>query len=167
MEYVIAIDPGTTKSAIVVLDDQQTPVEKAILQNAEIVLMLRQRSDQLLAIEMIASYGMPVGESTFETVLWIGRFIEAHNGEHVKVYRKRKGECESVGMHLCKSTRAKDSNISQAVRDRYPATGGGKNPAVGTKSQPGPLYGFRSHMWQALAVGITAMETRGNFEVAS
>ena len=79
----------------------------------------------------------------------------------MRVYRKQKAECESVCMHLCKNNRAKDGNVRQAILDRYPATGGGKNPQVGTKKAPGPLYGVSGHAWQALAVAITAIETRG------
>lgn len=139
-----------------------TIADGGICPNESIVEMLDDDSWSFgtLAIEMVACYGMPVGESTFETCVWIGRFIEAYGGDHVKVYRKKKAECESVTMHLCKSSRAKDSNIRQAIIDRYEPTGGGKIPQIGTRAQPGPLYGIKSHLWSALAVGITALETR-------
>ena len=58
-------------------------------------------------------------------------------------------------MHLCNSVRAKDSNVRQALLDRFPATGGGKTPQIGTKSKPGPLYGFSKDMWAALGVALT------------
>jgi hypothetical protein len=102
---------------------------------------------------MIACYGMPVGATVFETCVWIGRFIEAWGDEFTKVYRKE------TKMHLCQTMRAKDSNIRQAIIDRYPATGGGKKPQIGTKAQPGPLYGVSKDVWAALAVAITFAET--------
>lgn len=106
-----------------------------------------------VAIEMIASYGMAVGASVFETCLVIGQLLHAHGGAdrfdcHL-VYR------QDVKITLCKDTRAKDKNIRRAILDLYPATGGGKTPQVGTMKQPGPLFGIRSHIWSALAVALT------------
>lgn len=105
-----------------------------------------------LAVEMIASFGMPVGREVFETCVWIGRFKQAwHAPDAVElVYRK------DVKMHLCGTTRAKDANVRQALLDMFPRTGGGKTPQVGTKGQPGPLFGVSSHAWPALGVAITA-----------
>lgn len=109
-------------------------------------------SGKELAIEMIASYGMPVGREVFETCLWIGRFVQAwHSPEDVElIYRK------DVKMHLCGTPRAKDQNVRQALIDLFPATGGGKTPQIGTVKQPGPLYGVSTHAWPALGVAITA-----------
>lgn len=158
---VLAIDPGTTESAAVDYHTESGDIFDAeIMPNEKLVELLgMNRGIDHLAVEMVASYGMPVGETTFETVLWIGRFIEAFRGPHTKVYRNRKGECESVKMHICKSNKAKDGNIRQALIDRFPRTGGGKTPQIGTKSKPGPLYGFADHKWAALAVAITFAET--------
>jgi len=54
--------------------------------------------------------------------------------------------------------RAKDANIRQALIDRY---GPGKDKAIGQKKTPGPLYGFKSHEWAALAVAVTWMDQQG------
>ncbi len=160
---ICAIDPGTTKSAYVIVDKSFRLLEFGWDSNESILMKLRDVDPAAteLAVEMVASYGMPVGRSTFETVLWLGRFVEAYGGQFTKVYRKTADECESVAMHLCKTTRAKDANIRQALLDRYEKTGGGKTPQVGTKSQPGPLFGVSSHVWAALAVAVTFIETNG------
>ena len=102
---------------------------------------------------------MPVGVTTFETVLWIGRFTQAWlsktGADPVrKVYRKKE-----TCMHLCHSGRAKDSNITQAICDRY---GGDVKTAKGTKKNPGPLYGFAGDVWQAMGVAIVAAETKAD-----
>ena len=112
----------------------------------------------ILAIEMIASYGMPVGREVFETCVWIGRMVQvSHDPDNVVlVYR------QAVKLHLCGTPRAKDSNIRQALLDLYPRTGGGKTPQIGTKALPGPLYGVTSHAWPALGVAITVAGWRGH-----
>ena len=110
-------------------------------------------ADAVLAIEMVASYGMAVGAEVFGTCVWAGRFIQrwldAGGGEPVPVYRKE------VKLHLCGSLRAKDSNIRAAIIDRF---GPSKDKAVGLKASPGPLYGMKADCWSALAVAITADE---------
>ncbi len=146
---LLCIDPGTTHSGVVIFDgksvsDVGTEVENGWLLNA-IGLM----DADHMAIEMVACYGMPVGKETFETCVWIGRFIEKFRGDHTKVFRK------DVKLNLCNSMRAKDANIRQAILDRFPATGGGKTPQIGIKKQPGPLFGVSKHAWSALAVGLT------------
>jgi hypothetical protein len=103
-------------------------------------------------IEMIASYGLPVGAEVFETCLWIGRLQERMLLGYLDaklIYRK------DVKLHLCGTPRAKDANIRQALIDRY----GGKTKAIGNKKTPGPLYGIKSHGWAALALAVTYYDT--------
>lgn len=104
-----------------------------------------------LAIESISSYGMAVGAEVFSTCIWIGRFVQAwRDPDAVRLlYRK------DVKLHLCGTTKAKDTNIRQALLDKF---GPGKDVAIGKKAQPGPLYGVKSHAWSALAVAVTASE---------
>ena len=80
-----------------------------------------------LVIEMIASYGMPVGKEVFETCVWIGRFIQVGNiyqKSNSYIYRKEEK------MNLCHSMKAKDSNIRQALIDRFGPVGTKKNPRM-------------------------------------
>ena len=154
---IYAIDPGTEESAWVLYDPEtHTVADHAIEPNPDLLERIRSHpTDEpapLLAIEMVQSFGMPVGQEVFQTVLWTGRFVEAWGGDWACIYRK------DVKLHLCQSLRAKDKNIRQALLDRFPRTGGGKTPQVGIKAEPGPLYGFKSHLWSALAVAITAQE---------
>lgn len=151
---ILAIDPGTLESGYVTMDAENRVKDSGVLPNGELLLRLpsyARTGVYALAIEMIASYGMPVGREVFETCVWIGRFVQAWTvPEAVKlVYRK------DVKMHLCGTPRAKDPHVRQALIDLYPSTGGGKTPQIGTKGQPGPLYGMSSHAWPALGVAIT------------
>ncbi len=146
----LALDPGPERTAALVYEPSMGRVEVlGILENDDLLARLSgwyEGTQAHLAIEMIASFGMPVGKTIFETVFWIGRFYEAWPGPVSRVYRK------DVKMHLCNHPRAKDGNIRQALIDRF---GGSKPAAVGTKPKPGPLYGVKLDLWAALGVAVT------------
>lgn len=158
MAPILAIDPGTEQSGWCAFDGEHV-IASGVMPNAELLIYLQRQRFGIngcrLAIEMVASYGMPVGREVFETVRWIGRFQQAwHEPDDVTlVYRK------DIKLQLCGTTKAKDSNIRQALLDLFPRTGGGKTPQIGIKSKPGPLYGVSSHAWAALAVAVVVKET--------
>lgn len=156
---ILAIDPGCEQSAWVRLIDGE-PAEHGKCQNDSLLRKLyldELHTDDRVAIEMIASYGMPVGREVFETVLWTGRFFEAWTHRQMTppwlIYRR------DVKLYHCESSRANDANIRAALIDRY---GPGKERAIGTKKAPGPLYGIKADEWSALAIALTAA---GKFHV--
>jgi len=156
---LLCIDPGTETSGVVLIDTETQNIIQSWGEINNFALLAMISLDEIesdhMAIEMIASYGMAVGKTTFETCVWIGRFIQAYNKDnenHTCIYR---GDVKDA---LCRSRKAKDANIRQALIDRYKGTGGGKCPQVGTKSSPGPLYGISTHAWPALAIGHTWIE---------
>lgn len=145
---ILALDPGTTETGWVEYCAEHGHVlDSGVGENSEVLDKVRWTSqvtpNRLLAIEMIASYGMAVGREVFETCVWIGRFQQAwHDPTNVRrVYR------QTVKLHLCNSPRAKDANVRQALLDRL--------GPQGTKKAPGPTYGVKSHAWAALAVAVT------------
>jgi len=147
MTKLIAIDPGTIKSGVCVFEGDRV-ADAYVEDNALLVrqLSLAHRcidTQPTVVIEMIACYGMAVGKETFETCVWTGRFMQVCDDVH-RLFRKE------VKIHLCGTTKAKDTNIWQAIVDRY----GGKEAAVGRKKTPGPLYGVKSHSRAALALGL-------------
>lgn len=148
---VFAIDPGNEQSAWVLYDSAR-PIAFGKHGNDEALYLAKvyRTGGTHLAIEMIASYGMPVGREVFETCVWIGRFVQAWDAPHALVYRR------DVKLHLCGSSRAKDGNVRTALLDRY----GGKAAALGTKAAPGPLRGVSSDVWSALAVAVTFSDLR-------
>ena len=148
---IFAIDPGTEQSGWVVMIDGAI-IDSGVWSNEELLKRVAILPwDYVLAIEMIASYGMAVGKEVFATCVWIGRYMQAsRNPDAVRlVFRK------DVKLHLCGSPRAKDPNIRQALIDLYEPTGGGKTPQIGTKAKPGPLFGVSTHAWPALGVAVT------------
>ena len=156
---LLAIDPGNNDSAYCVIDPKTLrPLESKIVPNDDLLRIIKQnkyKETTVIVIEMVASYGMPVGAEVFETVFWIGQFYAAaelyqHRG---RIFRM------AVKMHLCHNSRAKDSNIRQALIDRF--------GPVGIKKSPGWFYGFKSDMWAAYAVGITYFESILKGEIKS
>lgn len=149
---LLAIDPGLSQSGVCYFRDG-VPVRAHVLDNDKLLFDIGcLQSIDKIVIEMMSSYGMPVGQEVLETLVWIGRFMEAALGNECRdVYRIFR---KDVKLHLCHSARAKDSNIWQAIVDRY----GGKEKAVGKKATPGPLYGIQSHSRAALAVGLTFLD---------
>ena len=147
---LIAIDPGSEQSAFVIWDGKRI-FDKGILDNFEMRDMLRAfekklRHDYIIVIEEVQCYGMPVGKSIFETVYWSGIFSEAFPGTVHRMPRK------DVKMHLCHTMRAKDSNVIQALVDRFAPFA--KNRGKGVKSAPGFFFGFKKDIWQACALGV-------------
>ena len=147
MQPILAIDPGTNDSGVVLWDGIRVE-NPTICTNADLLPWVRGLDDDwVMAVEMIASYGMPVGKETFETCILIGRLQEIWGNRPFHfIFRK------DVKIHLCGNTKAKDGNIRQALIDKL--------GEVGTKKNPGPLYGVSQHIWSALAVAVTCQETR-------
>ena len=106
---VLAIDPGTTESGWVLYDGKV--IDSGVSQNEALIDQLAHEDADLMAVEMIASYGMAVGREVFETCVWIGRFIQAAPIPHKLITRQK------VKLHVCKSPKAKDTNIRQALID--------------------------------------------------
>lgn len=146
---ILAIDPGNEVSGVVRLDGAAV-LFADVMPNADVLELIRLSRPPVLAIEMIASYGMPVGAEVFDTCRWIGRMEQVRLPHPAQLVFRR-----DVKLHLCGSARAKDANIRQALIDRW----GGKARAVGTSKQRGPLYGVKSHAWAALAVAVTVRDT--------
>lgn len=156
---IFAIDPGNVNSAYCVIDKETLePQEFGIMANDELHRFIRYDHGfdvcDEAAVEMVQSYGMAVGKEVFDTVFWVGRFYELLNREIYCtpgiVYRVE----EKV--HICHDSKAKDTNIRQALIDRF-AKHDTKN-GKGTKKNPDWFYGFSKDIWAAYAVAITYAE---------
>jgi len=142
---IIALDPGTTQSAFVVWDGDLI-IAKGIEKNEVLNSRLRDWGGLMfpMVIEQIRCYGMPIGQTTLDTVFWSGRFWESWKGDRHLMPRLE------VKKHLCHNGSAKDSNIRQALIDRF--------GPPGVKKEPGLLYGVKKDIWAAMAVAVTWMD---------
>ena len=156
-DYRIAfIDPGTTQSAFVVLQGKRI-IAKNLWKNEAILEDIAIFRFDLLGIEQFKSYGMPIGDSTIHAIRWSGKFELQWNirtGEDV-IYIPRK----TIVTHICGSPRAKDTNIRHAMLDEI--------GPQGTKKAPGPTYGMKKDLWQALGGAVYLREkiVSGELEV--
>lgn len=160
MTRILAIDPGSSESAYVVIDSTTCrPMRFDKIDNRKLHdLLYAAAFDDCdhTAVEMIASYGMSVGAEVFETCVWIGRFVELallrHRGPVNRIKRL------PIKVHHCHSAKAKDANITQALVDRFAP--GAPNRGKGTKADPGWFYGFAADVWQAYALAVYVADTR-------
>lgn len=134
-DYLLAIDPGPKISSFVRWDGRRV-IEAGTAKNTDVIKL---RAPHVV-IEMIEGRGNAVSATTFDTCVWIGRFMQAM-GTHNRMYRRY------VKLHVCGNTRAKDGNIRQALIDRL--------GPPGTKRKPGVTYGVTGGEWQALALAAT------------
>ena len=142
---VLGIDPGSVQSAYVLWNGYSIEI-LGLRENNEVLSLLADwtMNDCALVIEQIRCYGMPIGQTTLDTVFWSGRFWEAWKGEKHLMPRLE------VKKHICHNGSAKDSNIRQALIDRF-----GK---PGTKKDKGLLYGVKKDIWSAMAISVTFLD---------
>ena len=165
---ILAIDPGPTESAYVLADEGRRPIEFAKMENAALLMYLRDikteskpgsvhRKLTRASIEKVASYGMAVGAEVFDTCIWTGRFAEVIDWWVLPVARTTALVTrQPIKLHHCHDSRAKDSNITQALIDRFAP--GEPNRGKGTKANPGWFYGFKDDIWQAYALAVYAAD---------
>lgn len=154
---LLAIDPGPFESAYITINtDSRKPIDFGKVLNRDLrVIIDHGIIFHDAVIEMVASYGMAVGAEVFETVLWAGRFTEQITLQtgHEPTLIKR----NPIKVHHCHSSQARDSNIRQALVDRFAY--GQPNHGKGTNKAPGWFHGFHSDIWAAYALAVYAADT--------
>lgn len=155
MHDVIGIDPGPTESGIVIWQADAVALAE-VWPNRKLRDWLRFTSPAYpLKIEALACYGMSVGAEVFETAYFIGRLLELWETRDFPPKPAQLIPRREVKLFWCGDLRAKDSNIRQAIIDRF----GGKERAIGRKAYPGPLYSVAGHCWSALAIALYETQT--------
>ena len=145
---VFAIDPGTHESGFCLFADGVV-LSSGVMPNDDLLKIVADDRSDVLAIEKIVSYGSSVGQETFDTCVWIGRFLQAWgNPEDVMLIPRRK-----VKAHVCGPGKWGDPDVRKCLI--------AKLGAQGTKAAKGPTYGLKSHAWAACAVAVTAQHTLG------
>lgn len=161
---ILAIDPGTTESAYVLLVDEIIEQFGKVL-NADmlpIIESIKGRRDSICVIEEVRSYGMAVGQEVFRTVFWTGMFAREWGEDGLRFLGRKQ-----VVIHVCGQPKAKDANVRQAMLDRWgPAkvervTHGADRkgkPTTKTVKVDGPTAGISKDVWAALAIASMALD---------
>jgi len=165
MTIIVGIDPGPEYSGQVVVDGSVWP--PIVLHSdgdtwEEELIPLRYKPN-IVVCEWVISYGSTIGATVLDTARLVGRIEERSAVNKLDFYRITRPE---VGLEIAGSRRSKKGQTNEAIREIYKKErpdllGGGKNPTVGIKKAPGPLYGVKSHAWDALAVIIAWMIIHG------
>lgn len=155
--YFLGIDPGPVNSAYTLIRnvgiDSIEIVDKGIVPHAEMLHLLDDFTEDLVqkeltvSIEGMQSFGMAVGASVFETCYNIGEYRLHCKRADVSwriVFRM------TIKLHHCKTTKAKDGNIRQALIDRF--------GEPGVKASQGILYQVSKDMWSSTAIAVHAFD---------
>ena len=149
---IIGIDPGAKQSGFVVWNPTSKTITYSYIGENDFLLgCIREAPPKsIVAIEQLRGYGLRVGNDTFDSIWWSGRFAQAAKSSGMPfVILPRADICN----HLTDNPKCGDKGIRDALIDRY--------GQPGSKKEPGRLYGIKSHLWAALAAAVVAGETEG------
>lgn len=132
---VHGLDPGSAQSAFITWNGTAHS-NGAILDNETLIDLLRTEDlrGQIVGIEQVRSYGMKVGNETFDTCEWSGRFAEAatRSGAIVRMIPRK-----LVVIHLCGHVRTGgDAPVNATMKARFGDA----------------MRGVTSHLYAALGV---------------
>lgn len=153
---VLGIDPGTTKSAYALIQGEAV-LQHGKAYNDELIgkiIWELKTKPEIAAIESIVSQGRKfVGNETFATAWWSGRFYEILKTISNKSLMVRRSDV--ANFHVKNNYKKGDPQVRAAIIDYY----GGDKRAIGTKKEPGPLYHVTADQWSALGIALYAQWT--------
>ncbi len=146
-------DPEPAKSAI---DSMRRAFLRAVpMIRGVIVEGCPEGKPSVIVVERLRGVGKHPASGAEWDAQWVaGRVIEAgyESTTDVVVSLRR----TDVKLHLLGSVAGNDAQVNRALYDRF---GGDRRRAVGTKKNPGPLYGVGAkHHLQALALAVVWFE---------
>ncbi len=145
---LLAVDTGTEKSAYVIVDTVSYEILDAKkIPNEDMLVLVRYGYYDDCVVEMFSSYGGGSGREVFESVVMVGRVMEACVPRGFVGRRIRRLD---VKKHICQTVNANDAAVIRALKDRF----GDK----GTKDQHGYFWGMRSDCWQAFALAVAYID---------
>lgn len=146
---IIGIDPGPEFSALVEWDGEKV-INMRYDVNAWILNSLALQRKSVIGIEQIRGYGLPAGNSTFDTCEWVGKFeLQALQCKHT-VYKIPRAD---VLTHFNVPRKGSDRWLKEKLVDEYPTT---FKQAKRNKSGSLLVKGWTDHHLSAFAIAIVA-----------
>lgn len=156
---LLGIDPGPTASGLVVYELYGTGRPGRVLRSYKQATMEQVRMelgtlaaaklwhDTQVEVVLECTQAGPPSTQVVKTTEVVGRIMEGCDGRLLTwhAYYRR----EVLQALNCARKGNKDSLVRLACIELH---GGDRAAAIGTKKNPGPLYGVASHAWQALGV---------------
>ena len=176
-KVLIAIDPGTTESAYVMMRPDYSIISAAKVVNEGLrqLIMLGGADEMIIEVMEARTLNvgkgqrdMPpqkIGDETYETCYWIGRYMECAERLGMPVHRIKRQQEKSTLIPSKKNKlpplpewagKGADAQIRAALVQRF-AKHDTKN-GKGTAACKDVFYGFKSDMWNAYAVGVTHLD---------
>lgn len=130
MKHILAIDPGTEKSGVVMLTDG-VPTVSAILLNGSVITRMQELpTDYHLAIEVMEGRCKKIGIVGLRACEWVGRFIQAwlwRGAGELGPQPITRLEPRQIHLQLCGNVVADITDVRAALIDTY----GGGIKAIG------------------------------------
>jgi len=182
---LIAVDPGDTVSALVLMEPNDRLMVSRYESNESLLDSLRVLDAEHLAIETLHVRGQPTSQNELDTQLWAGRFICAWDGPFTLVRRERVkghfgasgvsnpdgvlresligrfgGEAVAVGGKRCRHCNGK----GWRGRDHHPCE---LCKGAGVQSHPGVFYGWSgTDLFSACAIACWWFDTQAKREAS-
>ena len=149
----MGIDPGTRESAYVIWNGQEITDMGKVSNKFMLSVIEDHAPDPSIhcGMEMVKSFGpdMPVGDSIFLTVFWLGRFFErwqAHGGpKPTMIYR------QEVKKHFKLGRKISDTLLRHRIIRMFDGD-------PDKKIIPAELKGVSGDCWSALGIAITLLD---------
>ena len=148
MKTYLGIDPGPTESAYCLLRDNVPLAFSKVPNQALREYLANNVQYDVVCIEHFQSFGMALGKSSIDTMYVIGELRHQLSSAGKSWHPVLRGQ---IKMHHCKSMRAKDSNIRQAMLDRF---------GEDSIKKGGVLYKCSKDCWSSLAIACFAYDTK-------
>jgi len=141
---IMGVDPGTTETGYVVIDEGYAILEAGKIPNEELIAIIKNDlpSPDYVALESIGSYGMAVGREVFQTCFFIGEVIRTckDSGTPFTLYAR-----QEYTRRICGVGKINDAVLRQALLLRF---GGDR------KGEPLHLLRGNSDKRSAFAVAV-------------